>query len=116
MAKHNEIGKYGERLAVVFFENLGYQIIHKNWRYGHLEIDLIAHKRGVLHFIEVKTKSSNRYGFPEEEVSKQKLQKLINASEEFLRAFPDWQNIQFDILAITLKPSIAYFLIEDAYM
>lgn len=116
MAIHNEIGKLGETLAVEYFVQMGYRILYKNWRHKHWEVDLIAESEGILHFIEVKTKSSNHFGYPEEEVSRNKLQKLINASEAFLRAFPEWQNIQFDILAITLNPSLTYFLLEDVYL
>lgn len=118
MAGHNETGKQGEILAVAYFEQHGYHILHRNWRHRNWEVDIIAEKNGMLHFIEVKTGTSIRYGHPEEKVDDKKLQCLINASEEFLEQEPQWKRIQFDILSITMLPgkSIEYFLIEDVYL
>ena len=116
MATHNEIGKLGEELAVQYFSQMGYLILHKNWRFKHWEVDLIAERQGKLHFIEVKTKSSDKNGFPEEMVSISKFQNILNASEVYLSFFPQWERIQFDVLAVTLHPSISYFLIEDIYI
>ena len=116
MSKHIKTGSLGEQLAVQYFEHLGYDILHKNWRHSHWEIDIIATKNNGLHFIEVKTKSSIKYGYPEETVSKKKIKNMINASEFYLFLSPQWQKIQFDILSITLKPTITYFLIEDVFI
>ena len=66
MAKHNDIGKQGEDLAVDYFAAKRYEILHRNWRKGHWEIDLIVCKNNLLHIVEVKTKSSNKYGYPED--------------------------------------------------
>ena len=73
MSKHIKTGRLGEQLAVKFFEQLGYEILHSNWRCTHWEIDIIASKYDCLHFIEVKTKSSTKFGYPEEAVSKKKI-------------------------------------------
>jgi len=116
MAKHNKIGQMGEQLAVAFFIKKGYKILHKNWRSGNWEIDIIAGRSAILHFIEVKTKTSNNHGYPEDAVTKTKLQFVINGAERYLYENPDWNRIQFDILSITLKPSIDYFLMEDVFL
>ena len=116
MAKHNEIGLQGEALAVDYFASKGYELIHKNWRKGHWEIDLIMHKNNILHIIEVKTRTNDKYGYPEDEVTVSKFKYLTSAAEAFLFLNPQWQRIQFDILSITLKPEIKYFLIEDVYL
>ena len=42
MAKHQITGQEGERLAQAYFNNKGYEILQTNWRYGHLEVDIIA--------------------------------------------------------------------------
>lgn len=93
----------------------GFDILHQNWRHGHWEVDLIASKDGVLHFIEIKTRRSRKFGFPEEDVSKKKIINLMNASEEFVLQNTGWKQIQFDILSITLLKNEApeYFFIED---
>lgn len=117
MAAHNETGKAGEVLAAAYFERKGYAILHRNWRHKNWEVDIIAEKAGMLHFIEVKTITTLKFGNPEEKVDAKKIRYLINASEEFLYQYPEWRRIQFDVLAITmLKGKEAeYFLIEDVY-
>lgn len=118
MAAHNDKGKLGEQLAVGYFTKLGYHLHHQNWRYRHWEVDMIASKNNVLHFIEVKCRSSDQYGFPEESVTIKKIKHLIDASAEYLYQFPQWKRIQFDVLSIILpaKGEPGYFLIEDVYL
>lgn len=118
MAAHNQTGNYGEGLAAKYLQQTGFVLLHQNWRHGHWEVDIIAEKSSVLHFIEVKTRRTKLFGHPEESVSKKKIQNLINASEEYLYQFPQWQRIQFDILSITILKGapIEYFLIEDVYV
>ena len=118
MAKHIHTGIMGEQLARAYFENNGYYIIVQNWRHSHWEVDIIASKDDILHFIEVKTRRTKKFGHPEEAVSKKKIQNLINASEEYLFQQPQWKRIQFDILSITILKNepVEYFLIEDVYL
>ncbi len=118
MAAHNDKGKEGEQLAVSYFTELGYELLHRNWRYRHWEIDIIASKNNMLHFIEVKCRSSAMYGFPEEAVSRKKIRNLIEASAEYLYCNPEWKKIQFDVLSISLEKNRQpeYFLIEDVYL
>ena len=58
MAEHNELGKAGETAAVAYLEARGYVIRHRNWRKGHLELDIVAAKDNELIVVEVKTRSS----------------------------------------------------------
>lgn len=116
MAKHNDIGKQGEELAVDYFAAKGYEILHRNWRKGHWEIDLIVSKNQILHIVEVKTKTSNKYGYPEDEVTVNKFRYLTSAAEEYLFQHPKWKWIQFDILSIILEPELTFFLIEDVFL
>lgn len=118
MAKHINTGKTGEALGSSFFEQEGYKILEKNWRFSRWEVDIIASKNDVLHFVEIKTRRSAAYGFPEAKVGNKKIQHLINAAEEYLYQNPQWKRIQFDVLSITLTvgSSPAYFLIEDVFL
>lgn len=118
MALHNLLGKTGENLAATYLEERGYQLLHRNWRYSHYEIDIIAIKGNVLHFVEVKMRSSKAYGLPEEAVTKKKFQRLLQAADEFLHLHPQYRHVQYDILAINRYRSEAptYFLIEDVYL
>lgn len=117
MARHNDTGKLGEKLAAEYFSRQGYIIIEQNWRHKRWEVDIIAHKDQVLHFIEVKCRSTKKFGHPEESVNSKKIRHLIDASAEYLYLHPQWQRVQFDVLSITLHKGeeADYFLIEDVY-
>ncbi|MEO6490704.1 MAG: YraN family protein [Ferruginibacter sp.] len=118
MARHNHTGSIGENLAITYFINKGHEILHTNWRHKNWEVDIISSQNGILHFIEVKTRTSLKFGYPEENVDTKKIKYLINAAEEFLIIYPHWQRIQFDVLSINMKEdnSVDYFLIDDVYL
>jgi putative endonuclease len=118
MAAHNKTGSLGETMAVAYLIQQGFSLLHQNWRHSHWEVDIIASREKVLHFIEVKTRRTKKFGHPEESVTKSKIRNLINASEEFLYQYPEWKRIQFDILSITLLKNepAQYFFIEDVYL
>ncbi len=117
MAQHNQTGKDGEQLAVQYLGNHGYNILHQNWRHGNWEVDIIAFKNKRLHIVEVKTRTSTLFGFPEDNMDQKKMQYLINAAEEYMYQHPEWTQLQFDILSITINTNnIEYFLIEDVYL
>jgi putative endonuclease len=118
MAEHNELGKLGEELAGDYLAEKGYSILHRNWRYGRYEIDIIAMKGAVLHFVEVKTRDSNVYGFPEENVTPKKIRHLLLAADEFLYLHPDYHHIQFDVLAINKWQDLpaGFLMLEDIYL
>jgi len=118
MANHNETGSTGEMMAAAYLQQQGFHILQQNWRHARWEVDIIASREKVLHFIEVKTRRTKKFGHPEEAVSKKKIQNLINASEEYLYQFPEWNRIQFDILSITILKNepVEYFFIEDVYL
>jgi putative endonuclease len=118
MAYHNKTGITGEAMAVNWLREQGLNLLHLNWRHSHWEVDIIASKDAVLHFIEVKTRRTKKFGHPEEAVSKKKIRNLINASEEYLYQHPQWKRIQFDILSITIlqHEPVEYFFIEDVFL
>lgn len=118
MATHIDTGMEGEELAAGFLIGKGYAILHRNWRHRRLEVDIIAVAGETLHFIEVKTRKTARFGLPEENVDKKKIKHLIDASAEFLHLYPQWHRVQFDIISIIILPdgSADYFMIEDVYL
>lgn len=118
MARHNETGKTGEQLATKWLIDKGYTIIENNWRCGKLEIDIIAYKEGILHFIEVKTRSSSNFGYPEILVTQQKMIHFVNAGSAYIRLRRQFKKIRFDILSVNLYPERDpdFFLIEDVYL
>ncbi len=118
MARHNEMGKYGESIAEEYFQKKGYVILHRNWRHSHHEIDIIASHNDTLHFIEVKTRTGKAYGLPEESVSLKKMKLLTSAANSFLQKNPGWKWIQHDILAITITKGKEpeFYFIQDVWV
>ncbi|MEO5893717.1 MAG: YraN family protein [Ferruginibacter sp.] len=118
MSNHIHTGKTGESLGVAWLLQKGYAMQEQNWRHSRWEVDAIAEKDAVLHFIEIKTRRSKKFGLPEERVGKKKIQNLINAAEEYLYRNPQWKRIQFNILSILIikNEPVEYFLIEDVYL
>jgi putative endonuclease len=118
MAVHNQLGKKGEEMAEAYLLQQGYQVLHRNWRHSHYEIDIIAIKSEVLHFVEVKLRSSKTFGLPEQNVKKKKFQSLLRAADEFLFRNQQYCHVQYDILSINVAVNTEpeFFLIEDVYL
>ena len=118
MARHHQTGKKGELLAVEFLKSLDFAVLELNWRYSHYEIDIIASRVDILHFIEVKTRNGNTFGFPEESVSNSKLSGMMKCAEEFQIQYPEWNRIQYDVLSINISVNqrVEFFFIEDVYL
>ncbi len=74
-------GDEGERLAAEFLSKKGYKIIERNFRIRGGEIDIIAIHDNTLVFIEVKTRSSNKFGTPLESITPWKLKALIRTAQ-----------------------------------
>jgi putative endonuclease len=117
MAKHNQVGEMGEELAAAWFIQNGFEILERNWRFKNAEIDIVATFNSILHFIEVKTATTEKFGNPEQKVTDKKLATIKRAAEEYLHLNPQWQKIQFNVLAISMLPNqpIEYFYIEDVF-
>ncbi len=114
--KNKHTGDKGETIAANFLQKRGFAIIERNWRHKHLEIDIIASHNNKLHFVEVKTRTSQRYGMPEESVSQIKMNRLKIAAEAYLQLHPEWELIQFDVIAIMIgKDKEDIFLIDDVF-
>ena len=117
MARHNDLGKWGEALAAGWLMDQGFLILHKNWRYRRSEIDIIATRGDVYHFIEVKCRETDAFGFPEEGVSKAKLRSMMKGAVHWLyeRRIPVERRVQYDVLAIRLDEGKMpeYLLFED---
>jgi putative endonuclease len=117
MSKHNETGEKGEQIAQNFLIDKGYNILFRNWKYGKKEVDIITHKNDMLVVVEVKTRFSHDFGYPEQFVTKQKQKFLKTAAEAFMHARPEFQKIQFDVISVILQndhpKEIVHF--EDAF-
>jgi putative endonuclease len=109
-------GNQGERLAADFLARKGFEIVERNYRYKHAEIDLIVKKDNWLIFVEVKTRSSVAFGHPEEFVDYKKVKKILEGAEHYIYEI-DWQhNVRYDIVSVLLKngePEVVH--LEDAF-
>lgn len=117
MDYRKDTGNKGEDIAAQYIVEHGYIILERNWRYKYWEVDIIASKKNKLHFFEIKTRTNERFGKPEESIRHDKMRSLKNAAEEYLYQHPEWKYIQFDVLSIQLRFDEVkeIFLIEDVY-
>jgi len=118
MSRHLEIGRAGEDLAADWLVHHGFTVLHRNWRHGRYEVDCIAGRDDVLHFVEVKTRRSSAYGHPEESVSRKKIEHMLQGASAWLYRWPVYRRVQYDVLAITLVPGQPpkIVLFEDVYL
>lgn len=116
MAKHNELGIEGERIAVEYLRQVGYQLLETNWRFQKKEIDIIAKKGKQVIMVEVKSRSTGKFGKPEEAVTEAKQKFLIEAADAYMQTFEEDTTVRFDIIAIVLNENQAEIKhIEEAF-
>ena len=104
MNDRQALGKWGENFAADYLMARGYTIMGRNVRTSYGEIDVIARQEDTLVFVEVKTRTSRAFGYPEEAITAQKREHLIQASQAYLQSHPqleyDWR---IDVIAIQRK-------------
>ena len=95
------LGDLGETLACRHLEQLGHTVLERNWRWSHLEIDLITRDPQGLHFVEVKSRTAPVSAAPEENVTSKKQKRLTAAALAYLHAgdFGDL-DVYFDIVTV----------------
>ncbi|MDE5981695.1 MAG: YraN family protein [Duncaniella sp.] len=103
MARHNELGAWGERVAREYLLTQGYAIGGENTRIGNYEIDFIAMKDDRIVFVEVKTRSTD-YVDPLEAVDSRKRARLVRAADEYIRSMNIRLEPQFDIITVVGSP------------
>lgn len=81
-----EIGDGGEDLVCSYLQKSKFQIIDRNWRTRHCEIDIVAKKQGRIYFVEVKTRKSASYGSGLEYITRSKLKQMSFAAEMWVGA------------------------------
>ncbi|MBQ6440877.1 MAG: YraN family protein [Mogibacterium sp.] len=108
MRYRKNVGDIGENFAADLLTNAGYKIIERNYRTKAGEIDIIAIKDGVIHFVEVKTRNGNQYGYPSEAVTATKQTHIRRAAEQYLQGRRmQWNKTSIDVYEIMTE------LIED---
>ena len=111
-----ETGRRGEQLACDYLENKGHRIVARNWRASHKEVDIISlSPGGVLHIVEVKTRTEPVAAPPELNVDNKKMNTLTAAAGAFLRSagVANVEEVVFDVVSVvfsdTAEPRVEYF-------
>ncbi len=116
MAEHNELGAQGEHAAVNFLQNNGHTVLARNFKHGKAEIDIISSEDQLTIFTEVKTRSTDYFGYPEEAVDKKKRKKIRRAAEEYMYQNRLDTGMRFDIVSITnVNGKLKIYHIKDAF-
>ncbi len=94
-------GKRGEETAAAFLKKQGYEILEMNFRTRRGEVDIIARHKGVLAFVEVKTRASNAFGSPKGAVGREKQRRISMAALEYLsRTRQTRSRARFDVVSV----------------
>jgi putative endonuclease len=111
--KHNQsVGKWGEEAVAAYLAERGYEIIARNAWTPYGEIDIVARQADITIFVEVKTRTSNKMGLPEDSVNLRKQQHMLACAEHYAaqNAIDHWQ---IDVVAVEgkigFKPTITHF-------
>lgn len=110
-----KIGKYGENLAADFLEKNGYVVIDRNYKFSRYgEIDIIAKEKEDLCFIEVKTRTSNKFGTPYDAITKDKISKMVKCIQNYTTNTKiKYKRARIDILCIEIKNKPEITLIKN---
>lgn len=101
----SQLGRLGEDVACRLLENMGHTILERNWRSGHLEIDVITFDVVGIHFVEVKTRRESVQAPPQESVNWKKQKRIVKAAQSFLKSGKGKpygsHECMFDVVAVT---------------
>ena len=103
MAAHHETGAQGEQLAEEYLRNEGYEILDKNWRFKHFELDLVMKDQESIIVVEVKTRKSLYGGDPEVSVNRHKQRILVRAANAYVVYYGIDLPVRFDIVAVIIS-------------
>ena len=115
--ERQNLGREGEERAEKFLRSVGYKVIERNFKTPFGEIDLIAYKKKVLVFIEVRARTSYNFGRPEESICQEKKKKISRVASLYLKAKKlNGVDCRFDVVVLLLrKNSYTIKLIENAF-
>lgn len=104
IAQPYRLGLRGEDLAASYLESKGYKILDRRKRIGGIEIDIIASASGLIVFMEVKTRASDRLASPEQAVDQKKQRRMIAAADLYVRERNLSCEVRFDIVSVVANP------------
>lgn len=101
MKMRAKVGKLGEDIALKYLLDEGLTLRERNWRCGHLEVDLIMEDREYVHIIEVKSRTAPYLVSPEDAVVKEKQRRLFRAASAYVKRYHFTKEVIFDIVSVT---------------
>jgi putative endonuclease len=117
MAQHNELGKQGEEAAVQFLLAKNYRIRERNWTFRGYELDIIAENNTYIIFVEVKSRTSLQWGYPEDFVDERRMRRMVKAANCYLIGKKIDKPARFDIIgALWNGHEFKLNHIEDAFL
>ncbi|MFN3757193.1 MAG: YraN family protein [Flavobacterium sp.] len=102
MAEHNDIGKLGEEIAANYLDQQGYEILERNWKFEKAEVDILAQKDDFLVAVEVKTRTTDAFGLPQEFLKPAQIKRLVKAVDEYMQQHKITNEVRFDVIAIII--------------
>lgn len=113
---HNRtFGQFGEDIATKFLLRKGYQILVRNYRYGRMELDIVARLNDEIIFVEVKTRSDDDKAVPEKVVGRNKQRNIRLAAEHYMESNELTLPARFDIILVMKADSFEIEHWEDAF-
>ena len=100
MARKDELGRWGEQLAVDHLTARGYTIVDRNWRCAIGEIDIVARHGSTAVVIEVKTRSGTGFGHPLDAITPRKLARLRRLAGAWCEAHPGEHAVRIDVIGV----------------
>lgn len=102
--KQRKVGLAGEKAACIFLENLGYEILDTNYQCLLGEIDIIARDQGTIVIVEVRARTSQVFGGPEESITDRKAQRLRRLALDYLKTVSGRDiSCRIDLIAVNLS-------------
>lgn len=97
---NQELGIYGENLAATFLKKQGHEILERNFRLQHLEIDIVTKFQNKIHIVEVKTRQTAEIGEPWRAVTRSKQRQIIKVANHYIQSKEIELDTQFDVISI----------------
>jgi putative endonuclease len=112
------LGDRGELIAAEHLERAGWQVLHRNFRLGHKEVDLVARRGEVVAFVEVKTRAGLGYGHPLESITARKRREIFTVAGAWIERFgAEGDTYRFDAVSVLVRgggePQVEH--VEDAW-
>jgi len=102
--RQQKIGRWGEQIAAEYLVKKGFKMLARNVRTPYGEIDLICLRENHIVFVEVKTRTSLAFGYPEDSVTPRKQAHMLSAAEHYLQEHEIDSDWQFDVIAVEGSP------------